>query len=68
MYIVYSIYFSKAKIDGLLNDLPYGERHSAWNTFKEANYQKAVLRENGYRLAEIEFDETVKTDNGHYYV
>jgi len=45
------------------------ERHSAWNTKKEAIKQKAVLEDHGWgRNIFIIFDETVSCKNGHYYV
>ena len=45
-----------------------GKKHSAWNTRAEADKQKAVLRDVGYRHISSEYDETVQCENGHYYV
>lgn len=44
------------------------ERHSAWFTRFEANHQVKVLEVHGYKKCSVEFDITVKCDNGHYYV
>ena len=48
------------------------QRHSAWNSKKEAIKQFEVLVDYGYLKGEsedfIEFDETVNCENGHYYV
>lgn len=44
------------------------ERHSAWDTRGEANRQKRVLEDNGYKDVRVVRDDTVNTDNGHYYV
>lgn len=43
-------------------------RHSAWNTVIEAKKQKEVLVSVGYKNVHVDYDETVRTDNGHYYV
>lgn len=50
-----------------------GKRHSAWASKKDALAQAWVLSENGYEMRaplreNIEFDETVRCENGHYYV
>lgn len=46
------------------------ERHSAWETKSEAMEQVRVLIEYGYREGKlfIKYDETVRCENGHYYV
>jgi hypothetical protein len=44
------------------------ERHSAWDTRDEANNQKRVLENHGYKDVRVVSDDTVNTDNGHYYV
>jgi len=48
------------------------QRHSAWNSKKEAIKQFEVLKNYGYLKGNwedfIEFDETVNCENGHYYV
>ena len=43
-------------------------RHSAWFTEKEAEHQRDVLKEHGYRRVQVYEDDTVQTENGHYYV
>ncbi|MDO8472619.1 MAG: hypothetical protein Q7T05_02250 [Dehalococcoidia bacterium] len=53
--------------------LPGGRRHSAWDTKAQADHQKEVLEDHGYKPQwgedlEVEFDPTVVCENGHYYV
>ena len=43
-------------------------RHSAWQGSASALHQKTVLEDNGYKYITIKYDETVSTENGHYYV
>lgn len=44
-----------------------GEKHSAWNTKKEAINQIRVLKDCGYKSLSYDFDSTIDTENGHYY-
>lgn len=46
----------------------YNERHSAWKTHKDASKQVKVLHDKGYKGYRIIRDDTVETENGHYYV
>ena len=56
--------------------LEENEKHSAWDTFEEAQHQVEVLRENGYYQHIMDFhsadfveqDDTVSCENGHYYI
>lgn len=57
---MYIVYFNGAE--------KRGKRHSAWDTFEEANSQAGVLKDHGYKMIHIVYDETIQTDNGHYYV
>lgn len=53
------------------NNTPYPDdqqRHSAWTSPEEAEQQKRVLEDRGYRRVRVEEDPTVDTENGHYYV
>jgi len=43
-------------------------RHSAWDTQSEADHQRTVLEEHGYRSVQVDQDLTVLIENGHYYV
>ena len=53
-----------------------GQRHSAWNTKKEALHQAETLIYKGisgnrHRIDPVDlisYDETVCCENGHYYV
>lgn len=46
-----------------------GDKHSAWNSEKEANHQIDVLSDKGYKnLDYIEEEVEDWIENGHYYV
>jgi len=43
-------------------------RHSAWTTKPEAQQQANVLQNAGYKQVRVIYDETINTENGHYYI
>jgi hypothetical protein len=48
--------------------LPDNTRHSAWDDAYQAVEQIRVLWNEGYNGCSISYDETVRCENGHYYV
>jgi hypothetical protein len=46
----------------------YNEKHSAWDTKKEAEKQVEVLRNYGYENCSWVQVEGLQIKNGHYYV
>ncbi len=45
-----------------------GDKHSAWETIREAKNQKRVLIDYGYKDISFEYDKKADYPNGYYFV
>lgn len=45
------------------------QKHSAWNTWEQAQKQVEVLKEHGYRHIKIKFETDIEyLPNGYYFI